>query len=211
MTTHADISGAFQRPTLVDYLIVAEHQRLDLALHLHIGALEVGVIGVSGGGVVHAELPGASGDPAITLLARLPDTRIMPERWTPRVTNVDRPWRELIPESMQESSPGRSQRLAEVRAELQELAEELAAEEPAAEEPASSSQADARAKRMAAELLDWAAIEAYMSGGVERARTLVQRSEEVRPGQLICAANLERLRLRLLEDEIATEVAEAAQ
>ena len=38
---HADISGSFQRPTLVDYLIVAEHETLDLGLKLYVGALEV--------------------------------------------------------------------------------------------------------------------------------------------------------------------------
>lgn len=209
MTRHADMSGAFQRPTLVDYLIVAEHQQLDVRLQLFVGALEVGVVGVSGGRVVHAELPGASGDAAVVLLARLPDMRIMPERWTGGVTNVEASWRELIDLGLQDGSAGRSQRLAQVRAELGELAAELA-DDPDPREPACDA-TDARAQQTAAELLDWAAIEVYLRGDVDRARTLVLRSDQLFPGQLLCAANLERLRLRLLEDEIAQDVAEDSQ
>lgn len=212
MSGSADISGAFQRPTLVDYLIVVEHDSLDICLHLHVGALEVGVIGVRGGRVVHAELPGAKGDTALSLLARLPDARVSAERWTQLATNVDRSWRSVVEPSSLDNSPGRRQRLTQIRAELRELDAEIAAESGvyAIEGPQPVS-VDARTLKVAAELFDWAVIEAYMSGSVEAARSLAERREQLKPGDLTSAANLERLRLRLLEDELAAGVAEVTQ
>lgn len=208
---HADISGSFQRPTVVDYLIVAEHETLDLGLKLYVGALEVGLVGLEAGRVVYAELPGASGNLAVSLLSRLPSARIMPESWVSRTPNVLAPWRELIDGRLWGSSAGRSQRLATARAELRELDAELAAESGVYSCPLPQPSGDeGQAQRLAAELLDWAAIEAYLCGEVEQARLLVDRRERLRPGELTCAANLERLRLRLLEDELAADVAELA-
>lgn len=209
LASNADISGAFQRPTLVDYLIVADHEQLDLSLHLHIGALEVGQLGVSGGQVVFAELPGATGDAAVSLLAQLPNARIMPEAWTTKPTNVSTPWRELIDERLWKASPGRKQRLAQIRAELRELDAEIAAESGVYAVPRPElNDDDARALRIAAELIDWVAIEAYLHGEVDRAHVLMSQRERLRPGDLISAANLERLRLRLLEDELASGIAQ---
>ena len=212
MNESADISGAFQHPTLVDYLMVVEHDPIDLCLHLYVGALEVGIIGVRGGRVVHADLPGASGNTALSLLARLPDARITPEPWTERANNVEGAWRQLVDQGQIANSPGRRQRLSQIRAELRELDAELAAEsgvyEIARPEPSS---ADASALRVATELLDWAVVEAYLVRDIEGARILAERREQLEPGDLTSAANLERLRLRLLEDEIAADVAEVTK
>ena len=207
MTTNADISGAFQRPTLVDYLIVAEHEGLDLGLHLHIGALEVGRVEVRGGQVVFAELPGAAGDAAVSLLARLANARVMPERGLAGQANVETPWRELIDEAQWASSPGRKQRLAQIRAELRELDGEPAAESGVYEVPSDLDADDHRVARTAAELIDWVAIETYLEGDVDRARALFEQHERLRPGEIVNAANLERLRLRLLEDDLTEGIA----
>ena len=212
MNGSADISGAFQRPTLVDYLIVVEHDSIDLCLHLYVGALEVGIIGVRGGRVVHADLPGASGNTALSLLARLSDARITPEPWTERASNVEGGWRQLVDQGQIANSPGRRQRLAQIRAELRELDAEIAAEsgvyEIAQPEPSS---AGAPALAVATELLDWAVVEAYLVRDIEGARALAERREQLKPGDLTSAANLERLRLRLLEDELVAGVAEVTQ
>lgn len=208
--SNADISGAFQRPTLVDYLFVAEHETLDLGLKLYVGALEVGLVGLEAGRVVYAELPGATGNLAVSLLSQLPSVRLMPETWAPRTPNVLVPWRELIDGRQWETSAGRSRRLVQIRAELRELDAEQAAESGVFSCPPRPPSDTAKAQQIAAELLDWAVIETYLSGELEQARALADRRERLWPGELTCAANLERLRLRLLENEIATDVAEVA-
>lgn len=213
MMSNAHISGAFQRPTLVDYLIVAEHETLDLSLKLYVGRLDVGLVGVAAGKVVYAELPGAEGKLAVSLLSRLPSARIMAETWAPRTPNVFAPWRELIDGSQWASSADRSQRLVQIRAELRELEAETAAESGVFSDPPAPRAAggdEARAEKIMSELLDWAGIEAYLSGDLEQAQALIDRRERLCPGQLMCGANLERLRLRLLEDEIAASVTEVA-
>lgn len=209
MSGQSDISGAFQRPTIVDYLIVAEVQELSLTLNLYIGALAVGVIGISGGRVVYAEIPGAQGDTALSLLTRLPNARVMPEPWTARITNIQRPWRELVGESMWAQSPGRSRRVVQIRAELRELETE-SSQDQAPARAAEPSNATASAQRVATELLDWASITAYLRGDLDQARRTLACREQLSPCELMCAANLERLRLRLLEDEIAETVSEVS-
>ncbi|NVB42565.1 hypothetical protein G6O69_32375 [Pseudenhygromyxa sp. WMMC2535] len=212
MSINADVSGSFQRPTLVDYLIVAELQSLDLGLRLWIGALEVGLVGLRDGQVTHAELPGASGDPALTLLARLP-VRITTELWSTELHTVRSPWRELVDESIWGASPGRAQRLEAIRSELQELFSEPKQRLIEEIDPVEVQEDHAltRARRLATELLDWAAVEAYLGGDRERARRLLGQREQLLPGDLLCAANLERLRLRLLEDEITASVGDSDQ
>ncbi|MCA9696473.1 MAG: hypothetical protein KC431_03025 [Myxococcales bacterium] len=212
MTSTADISGSFQRPSLVDYLIVAEHQSRDLGLRLWIGALEIGLIAVCAGEVAYAELPGAGGDTALTLLAKLP-ARVTPEPWVGRDRNVHKPWRELIDEQQWGNSPGRSQRLTAIRAELAELDEETGEldSQTGASVLADETEVPTRARRVSVELLDWLAIEAYLEGEREQARALLTVRERSAPGDLLCAANLERLRLRLLEDDIEASVKGAGQ
>lgn len=214
--SNADISGAFQRPTLVDYLFVAEHETLNLGLKLYVGALEVGLIGIDVGRVTFAELPGATGNVAVSLLSQLSSARIMAQSWAPRTPNVLAPWRELIDRSQWDSSAGRSRRLVQIRAELHELDAELTAESgvhscPTPPMSGQMSGQQAKAQRIAGELLDWAAIEAYLGGQLEQAQILVDRRERMWPGELTCVANLERLHLRLLEDEISMSVAEDSQ
>lgn len=208
MSANTDISGSFQRPGLVDYIIVAENLRLDVELRLWIGALEVGLVGIAGGQVFYAEIPGATGDTALGLLARLP-ARVTPEAARTRESNVQAAWREVIDERAMGASAGRLQRLEAVRSELAELASESAGEAVVAA-VVDGDETDARARRGVAELLDWAAVEAYLGGDVERARLVLIDRERIQPGDLLCAANLERLRLRLLEDEIEACVTGAA-
>lgn len=209
MHGQADISGAFARPTIVDYLIVAELEQLSLTLHIHVGALRVGIIGVNGGRVVFAELPGAEGDTALSLLTRLPKARVMPEPWTPHVSNVQASWRALVDGDLEHEAPGRSQRLSQIRAELRELESEAAQTTDGRE--AEIAPAELEAAPAAAELLDWAGVEAYLRGDIDGARAIFAQRDALCPGDLICAANLERLRLRLLEDEIAATVSEVSR
>lgn len=212
MNDGADISGAFQRPNPIDYLLVAESLCLDVGLNVHVGRLEVGLIGLRGGRVMFADMPGASGHTALSLLVRLSNARVMVNRWTAHAVNVEAPWRELVGEGDGRWSVGRAQRLAEVEAELRELDGESAADSGAYEiAGVRSVDADAPARRVVAELLDWGVSEAYLGGELEHARMLACVRERVQPNDLLAAANLERLRLRLLEDEFVAGVAEVQE
>jgi hypothetical protein len=206
MSNNADISGVFQRPTLMDYLVVAESQKVDAGLNVYVGRLEVGLVGLSGGRVVYADMPGASGNTALSLLARLSNARIVINQWSAHLANVDRPWRELVGEPDPNAAVGRAQRLAEVRAELRELDSERESESGVYDRIENNTGDLGLARRVAAELLDWAVIDAYTSGDFEVSRELASAREIVAPGDLLAAANLERLRLRLLEDEFVSGV-----
>lgn len=210
MTNLADISGAFVRPNLVDYLMLVEHDRRDASLHIYVGQLEVGLLGVENGSVVHAEMPGAGGDAALSLLLRLSNSRVLAEAPQRREPNVSRPWRELASESQLSSSPGRPQRLAQIRAELAEL-EIGQANESGVYELNRGTHEETRERKIVCELLSWVVVEAYLEGDREHARELASRCQQLHSGELLCTANLERLRLRLLEDEIAAEVAEVEE
>lgn len=212
MSNVAELSGTFQRPNLVDYLLVAEHQKLTVGLHVHVGRLDIGIVGVHAGQPVHADMPGASGNTAFTLLARVSSARIVPSCWQHEVANIHKPWRELVSENEPALANGRTQRLAQVRAELRELDSERAAESGVFElVERKRDHEHPLAARVAAELVDWAVVEAYLRGELEQARCLVGHRERLCPGELISAANLERLRLRLLEDEFVAGVAEVRE
>jgi len=218
MTRSADISGAFAHPTLVDYLVVLEHESLEICLQIHVGALEVGTVGVRRGVVSHAELPGARGEVALRLIASLANARISPEAWAEAEAeaeaeaNVTRPWRELLDGALAEQAEGRRQRLSLVRAELRELDAELAAESGIYEIPRPEpGPAERAALQVVAQLFDWATIDAYLDGDVEQARTLAQRRGQLCSSDAIVVANVERLQLRLLDDELAAGIAEVSQ
>jgi hypothetical protein len=208
-----DVSGVFDRPDLIDYILVAEHQQLDLCLRVYVGRLEIGLIGVHVGSPVYADMPGATGNTAFALLARLSNARIVPSRWKYDTTNIDSPWRELVGGGEQVSPAGRTRRLADVRSELRELDEELAQEQSGEIEREVGSHDDEQqlALKVAAELLDWRVVEVYLRGDFEHARRLAGQRERLQPGELLPAANLERLRLRLLEDEFVAGVAEVRE
>ncbi len=193
-------SSPAERPHLVDFLVVADHRRLDIGLRVWIGAIEVGLICISTGSVVFAELPGATGDVAVQLLASLSDARIVPESWTTRETNVASHWRTLVCERLLVESAARRQRLAAAGDALQPWSgQEMAAPEP--DEP------NSRAQRVAVGLLDWAAIMAYLDGRLTRAQELLERRQAIGSDDLFCRANFERLRLRRLEDELDASLA----
>ncbi len=183
-----------ERPRLVDFLIVAEHRVLDIGLRMWVGAIEVGLVGTSAGRVVFAELPGATGDAALQLLASLTEARVVPETWTTRVTNVESHWRRLISEGVP-ASGGRGPRLAAAREALRDWidgdGESYEADEP-----------NSRAMRLAIELLDWAAITAYLAHDLARAERLLERRKAIGAADAVCRANLERLRLRRLDEEL---------
>ena len=199
----ASVSGAFMHPLLVDYLLVAEEVRATVDLHLYIGRLELGLIGLNRGEVEFAELPGSAGDEALVLLARMPGTRVSAEPRHSRGANVTRPWREAVEPGQLESCPGQAWRLDAVREELAELAEE----ESSTESPARlEHDRDPLLVEIIGELLDWAAASACLADDIERAHALLVRRVQLCPTELICAANLERLHLRLLTDDIASSV-----
>lgn len=212
MSIAAELSGTFQRPNLVDYLLVAEHQQLEVGLHVHVGRLDIGLVGVHAGRAVHADMPGAIGNTAFALLARVSNARIVPSRWQYDVGNIDKPWRELVGENESALASGRTRLLAQVRTEMRELDDERAEDSGVFEliERKRDHEHDLAA-RVAAELVDWAVVEAYLRGELEQARGLVVQRERMCPGELLPAANLERLRLRLLEDEFVAGVAEVEQ
>ena len=203
----ANVSGAFMRPTLTDFLQVAEADRLLLDLLLHVGPLEIGLIGVDAGRVVHAELPGSVGDSALALLLQMPGIQVVPERGRRRTPNVERAWRELADAEQLRATPGQAWRLEHVRAEIAELVDVEPSEAPldAASEP------DAELVAMIGALLDWAAADACLRADNERAHALLSLRERLCAPEIVCAANLERLHLRLLEDEIAASVVEVRQ
>jgi hypothetical protein len=212
MSNAAELSGSFQRPNLVDYLLVAEHQELDVGLHVHVGRLDIGVVGVHAGRAIHADMPGASGNTALALLSRVSNARVVPRRQQYDIQNIDKPWRELIGENEPSLATGRAHRLAHVRAELRELASERAEDSGVYEMVERTRDPEHHfAARVMAELVDWAVVEAYLCGEIEQARCLVVQRERLCPGDLLPAANLERLRLRLLEDEFVAGVAEVRE
>jgi len=213
-----NITNSGERPRLVDFLLLAEDQKIDVGLRVWVGAVDVGLVGISSGTVIFAELPGNTGDSALKLLAILSGARIVPEAWTTRVTNVESHWRTLVDERELLASADRAQRLSAARDELQRAG----GREPSARLSAGSSEdsgvfgcaepdeSTRRALRLGLELLDSSAIAAYLRGDLDRARRLLERREQLQPGDLICRANLECLRIRLLDQQAPARGQEGA-
>jgi len=197
MPDYAPPSAPVERPYLVDFLTVIDDQKLDIALRLWMGSIEVGLIGISTGRVVFAELPGATGGAALQLLASLTEARLVPEPWTKRESNVDLQWRALVNEHEPVSSTVRKQRLAAARHALQGwILEDLGGSEDEAPND--------RAQRVVLDLLDWSSIVAYLNGDLDRTEELLSRRKSLGPTDTICSANLARLRLRRLDDEFSS-------
>jgi len=188
------------RPTLVDYLIVAEQTRVDVELRVYVGMLELGVISSEAGRVTYAELPGSVGDRALALLLQVPGTRVVAEPPRGRAANVMRAWRDLVIGDHLGAATGRAWRLDHVRAELDEIG---ASEAPAAAAPGAD---DPELAAITAELLDWAAADACLDEDFDRAHALMAWRNQLCPPDLVCASNLERLHLHLLEDEIVASL-----
>lgn len=212
MSPAAHITNSGERPRLVDFLLIAEDQQIDVGLRVWVGAVDVGLVGIASGTVVFAEIPGTAGDPALKLLAILSGARFVPEAWTTRVTNVESSWRTLVDERELLASADRAQRLAAARDELQRRAGSVREHSARASEASSEDsgvfgcdepdESTRRALRLGLELLDWGAISAYLRGDLDRARRLLERREQLQPGDLICQANLQRLRMRILDQEV---------
>ncbi|MBI4952413.1 MAG: hypothetical protein HY908_10300 [Myxococcales bacterium] len=86
--------------TCAELLAHAEERKLTVRLELSLGVLAIGHVDVRRGEVVHAEMPGAQGDQALALLARLPraDVRLVfldADRLAP--PSLSRPWRSHFP------------------------------------------------------------------------------------------------------------------
>lgn len=195
------------RPALIDYLLVVEELELSVELHLFIGRLELGVLALADGRVCFAELPGSTGDAALALLARMPGTRVVAEAWVPRIANVECTWRDVIEQEELASSPGRAWRLDAVREELEELGEAAKPNLPRLVHSRPATELASPLRDVVGLLFDWAAADACLADDIEAAHALLTRRVELCPTELICAANLERLHLRLLADDIATSVA----
>jgi len=191
--THSP-SAPVERPYLVDFLIVIEDQKLDIGLRLWMGAIEVGLIGISAGRVVFAELPGATGDAALRLLASLTGARLAPESWTTRGSNVDLQWRGLVDEHESVGPAVRKERLAAARDALKDW---ISSDFGGSEDEAPNG----RAQRVVLDLLDWCSVVAYLDGDLDRTEELLVRRRSLGPDTSICSANLERLRLRRLDGE----------
>lgn len=205
-----DMSGAHQRPELIDFLLVSEHDRLSATLELRLGAIEVGLVEVSGGHVTHAELPGVTGDAALTLLARMTNLHVNPEPGQPRLATITRPWRVFFGEQALASSPARTEGRHAARALLAEVGSSPGPlPEPSDIVP--SGAGPTPLARVAATIFDQAAIQAYLDGELAHARALLVQRERLAAGDLLANANLERLRLRLLEDELVSSVSEVAE
>lgn len=208
-----DMSGSFRWPTLIDYLVLLDEEDVSVGLRLWIGALEVGFVGVETGQVCVARMPGVDGRMALGLLAELPGVRVVPEPWIADERNVEGHWeghwegrwRELVDWSVWESLPDRTQRLGQVREELEAI---RSGSEPTRADSGSNEDGDdrRRARALAAGLLRWVGIEAYLDGDLEGARGFLSGEAALLPGEIVTAANLERLRVRLLEDELAASV-----
>ena len=202
------VSSSNERPGLLDYLLVLEHGRLDVGLKVWIGALEVGFVGVAEGRAIHAELPGASGDAALSLLLRMSGAHVTLEPWQP-VPGEMSSWRDLMEAGQGEASAGRPQRLARARAELAGqggLRSGVSGREVEAEAPAQVGEEHERASRAVARMFEWAAVESYLVGELDEASELLRRASRLESTGWVSVANLERLRLRLLEAEIEASV-----
>lgn len=198
--------GERERPALVDYLLVAAREKLELSLRLRLGALELGQLGLEDGRVVHAQMPGASGNLALELLARVPGTRVEPGPAVDEAANVNRDWREVFAGALKARSSGRTARRGRVYAELRGLGllDEDDERDPGASMSMTTLSVTEHALELSAatlELLGRAALEAYLRGDLDQAQALFSRCVHLSPESRCCRTNLERVRLRILDEE----------
>lgn len=192
-------------PRLTDYLQVAALDGLSFELQVRLGAIACGKLWIRSGSVIHAELPGASGEQALQLLARIPNARFEVASLGSSVITIERPWTDILGVSLSLAGEGGSgRRHLDVYAKLREsgLGPRLGglAEEEAPLPRHTSLQAQ-RATRSAALLLRRAGLVAYLSGDLERARRCYERVLAVRPHDLESRANVERIRARQLVEQ----------
>ena len=181
---------------LAQRLHAAVERGESIHLGLYVAGIEVGRIDVAKGRVVHAELPGVAGEPALGLVERLPPVTVATApyrggpvtvtpaaaaRFVARLAGRDAegacaptPSREQPPSSTPD--PGASY--------------EGQGDAPRAIEGSSGDEEDFDAL--------WArAMDLYLRRDFEAALALFERCERLRPGDPRVAHNLERLRRRL--------------
>lgn len=189
---------------LSDYLRIASRDALSFELHVRLGAIECGKVAIRAGVVVHSELPGAIGEPALELLARIPNARFEITSLGAAPTTLERPWTAVLG-VLDLHDDDASRRHLQVYGELRELGlgpTTLELTDPT--EPRTlrySSLQSQRATRSAALLLRRAGLLAYLAGDLERARRCYERVLAMRPHDLESRANVERIRARLLLEQ----------
>jgi hypothetical protein len=189
---------------LTDYLQVATLEGSSLELQVRLGAIACGKIAIRSGSVIHAELPGASGEQALVLLARIPNARFEVTSLAAMATTIERPWSDILGVSLALASEGDSgRRHLDVYARLRErgLGPRLGGIADAAPLPRQASLQAQRATRSAALLLRRAGLVAYLAGDLERARRCYERVLAVRPHDLESRTNVERIRARQLIEQ----------
>jgi hypothetical protein len=187
---------------LTDYLQVAALDELSFELQVRLGAIACGKVAIRSGSVIHAELPGASGEQALQLLARIPNARFEVGALASAPTTIERAWTDVLGVSLTLASEGdSSRRHLDVFAQLREsgLGPRLAIVDEAL--PRHTSLQTQRATRSAALLLRRAGLIAYLAGDLERARRCYERVLAVRPHDFESRTNVERIRARQLIEQ----------
>ncbi|MFV8751521.1 tetratricopeptide repeat protein [Nannocystaceae bacterium ST9] len=160
------------------------------------------------GRVVHAEMPGATGELALELLGRVPDLRVeVAAASGVDPATVERPWLAILGSVADRvDDEHASMRRARVYAELRELGigvgPALVALPPTPSYPAVKLRA---ARHVAASLLRRAGLLAYLADDLDRARRCYERALTLRPRDAASRVNAERIRARMLDGERTNE------
>ena len=194
-----------EHPSLCDYLLTAESEQLTIALRLKLGAVEVGLVVIAAGELIHAELPGAAGDPALELLAQVGEVQVELSPASAVTRTVNGSWKSIFADALRAQGPGRAGRRALVCERLRRAGflAELESEEQS-EERLADSEVDpelrTRAEQQLLDLLHLDAMGAYLRGDFGRALASL-RLGVVLAGAPAYRTNLERLRQRILEEQ----------
>lgn len=193
---------AYSRPRLIDYLQIASHESLTVELQLRLGAIACGRLAIREGRVIHADMPGASGELALELLGRVPNLRVEVGALGETETTVTRSWTSVLG-SAGDQDEHASVRRAQVYAELRHFGLGGGSKELTSTTTAHSfsSLQLRRAQRVAATLLRRAGLLAYLGGDLDRARRCYERVLALRPRDIESRVNAERIRARMLDDE----------
>ncbi|MFV8751519.1 tetratricopeptide repeat protein [Nannocystaceae bacterium ST9] len=203
VTSSQSLIDANGRPGLVDYLRVASRDSLTFELRLRVGAIACGRLAIRDGRVIHAEMPGATGDLALELLGRVPNLRAEPGALGESEVSLRQPWTHSLAAVIEQTQDESAHlRRARVYAELRALGLGPPTDPPSAAVNHSFSRLQlGRARRSAARLLRRAGMLAYLAGDLERARRCYERALTLRPRDLESRANTERIRARMLDGE----------
>lgn len=194
-----------EHPLLCDYLLTVESEQLTIGLCLKLGAVEVGLIGVAAGKVIHAELPGIEGDAALELLAQLGDVHVELCQAGTVARTVEGSWKSIFADALRAQGPGRAGRRAAVCEQLRAAGFiGQPQDEERGPEVLGDSEVDpelrTRAEQQLLELLHRDAMIAYLRGDFERALAAMRLGSAL-AGAPAYRTNLERLRQRILEEQ----------